>query len=502
MDMPGMNTALTSEQVAKYYKNPNKNQGMLPTRDSGGRIVALTPQVSPEVSAMFRPETDLLRLLGVWAGRQIEERLAPQVNEHLAEIVGKMWLTAKGTPRAAEFININLPESALKKEHSPTIADAAALIPPELRKTLIGQMGGKGKPDDPIMIRRDMLEDIIGVRTPSVSDLWTENTNLPANVTAVSRKAVEQILGPKARVWLTQTEKFVMNRVQDAKVIITIKSGIVPVANVLSNVRWLLSVGVRAPFLLRTIPRAVKELDYYNRTRAELVELTAGQWTTLAPEKRAKQQAQVDAIKASWKRLHIYPLIEAGEVSAIAEDLTETDVAGLPVISQFEGILQKMTDAAPGPLKTAAKTAFITQDTAIFRGLSALNSYGDFVAKAVLYAHLTEVKNGDSKEALQRVSQEFVHYDLYAGRERQYLEKIGLMWFWNYKLRAMGAAVRAIKHNPLQVLLVNQLPWDNSIGTPIEDGVAGKLLSGTAGRSLGPGMGLRAWNLHPLSSIF
>ena len=95
-------------------------------------------------------------------------------------------------------------------------------------------------------------------------------------------------------------------------------------------------------------------------------------------------------------------------------------------------------------------------------------------------------KKGMTKEeALSRIRYEFVNYDMLAGRTREYLENIGLIWFYNYKLRISRTAMSMIKENPLSSLLSIASPMALGIGTPISDSLIPKLATNPFG-SIGP----------------
>ena len=71
----------------------------------------------------------------------------------------------------------------------------------------------------------------------------------------------------------------------------------------------------------------------------------------------------------------------------------------------------------------------------------------------ILYDHLTKNKGQDKEKVLDRISEEFVNYNRNAGRGRDYLESIGMLWFMNYKIRIMKIAIRTMRDRPLTALL-------------------------------------------------
>ncbi len=128
--------------------------------------------------------------------------------------------------------------------------------------------------------------------------------------------------------------------------------------------------------------------------------------------------------------------------------------------------------------------------------------YGDFVAKAVLYDDLRERKKLSQAEALAQVTEEFVNYDRLPGRDRTYMEGIGLLWFWNFKVRSVKVAASMMKHNPLHSLITMSLPVPISgLGLPIQDNLWASLFDGRLSNSVGYGMAMRAPGLLPTSNL-
>ena len=103
----------------------------------------------------------------------------------------------------------------------------------------------------------------------------------------------------------------------------------------------------------------------------------------------------------------------------------------------------------------------------MFQALSRSVQYGDFIMKAILYDDLVNRQTSDitgkhvkisSKDAIATVNQAFVPYNHLSGRGRHYLESMGLLWFYNYKLRIMKESAYLLRHNPLRSLLTVAVP--------------------------------------------
>ena len=166
---------------------------------------------------------------------------------------------------------------------------------------------------------------------------------------------------------------------------------------------------------------------------------------------------------------------------------------------KFQTYIENLVDKTPSAVRAVGRQFSVAKDTALFRGLEQATQYGDFVAKAIFYLHLTKNKNRTHEEALSKVTEEFVNYDRLPGRNRGYLESVGLLWFFNYKLRIAKVALAILRENPLHALLSSLVPVPDALsaGTPIDDNIFAKAMQGTLGYSTGPGMLFRAPMLNP-----
>ncbi|WP_210115132.1 hypothetical protein, partial [Roseovarius aestuariivivens] len=188
--------------------------------------------------------------------------------------------------------------------------------------------------------------------------------------------------------------------------------------------------------------------------------------------------------------LSIKPLLEAGEFNTISEDLTESDIAIRE--GRLVDHLEKAADKLPGWSGTVAKNVLMTKDTALFKGLNRAVQYGDFIAKAVLYDHLTKKKGMSQEQALEEIMEEFVQYNRLPGRGRDFLESNGLLWFWNYKLRIQKIALKMLRERPASALfLMGGVGPATDIDSVMSGSLAGATWDDRIGYSIGPGMGFR-----------
>ena len=468
----------------------NLNEALMPIYNEYGQVIALERPIDPVQWDRMQPSQHLPRMIGIWRGRQAEEGMAQIYNEKLIDGLRKMYDEDMKISSSNQKQYVNLLDS---KSLSPVQQDAVNLFTDQTMEYVREVFG------DEFWVRKDMLADSIGYRSASVGDLWTGNSNWSPEALDTMKKLVTGVFGIEAYRYMVKGEQVIQNFMADARTLIVIKSVIVPAINFTSNIYHLISRGVPITSIARGLPRKLGEIDNYAKTRLRQIDAEAELRATENPIEQRKLKAEIQSITDAHKRLSIWPLIQAGEFSTIADvGMTNED---LELTSGKLGqYMEKMVNKLPESVRNAGRYALVTRDTALFQGLQKSVQYGDFVAKAVLFEDLTKRQNKTQAEALARITEEFVNYDRLPGRFRSYLENMGLLWFYNFKIRISKVAVSTIRNNPVHALLAMTLPTPDLFGNvdlPQADSLFSKLWDGTLDYSMGPEMGLRAPFLNP-----
>lgn len=481
----------TSEYGQKKIANEER---LLPVFDENGRVFAYERMLDPAMLSKLQRDTDITNMLGVWNGRQLEERMAKKTNQKLIDALFKQWNRDKGyLTKRKGYVDVF--EEAKK---NPVLADAVRLINPDLRNMIESKFG------EHFMVRRDQLDDVIGVRSASVSDIYT-------GVSYWSPKTLEQMKQFATLIFKTEDnayeklikgERTLQYATASARKLIVVKSTVVPMINIASNLLQLKTYGLGIDDF-KEIPSIISQIETYLKNQLEIIDLeTQLKSAVNDPYRRNMLQAQLDAKQNAQEALtDIYPLIQQGEFSTIADVGLTTDELDL-ASGRITEYLDKAVNKLPGAVKQVGRYLLITEDTPIYRALNKSVQYGDFVAKVLLYKHLIKNDGLSEKEALGNVKEAFVDYDKYTGRTRQALENYGLLWFYNYKLRSVKAATYMLRHKPLASLLSLAVPTDlffGTIGTPLTENVFSKLED--LSQSIGPNMGFRAPNMHPMVNL-
>ena len=474
--------------------NSRGNEPLLPVFDGQGNVVAYERSISSQQQARLKLNTNLAEVLGIWRGRIAEEHYAGDFNRKLIENLAQHWKDGKKAGESSQYIDLFSKEV----QKDLVIRDAVKLFTPESRAMI-----DEAFPDGTFMVRRDLVNDAIGYRSASLGDAWTNVTRLNPEVQKVIKDVSISLFGKNAFEKITHYEKLFQTVVSDAKVTIVVKSVIVPLANIASNIVHLSTVGVPLKDILKGFSHKTAEVDSFFKGRIRRIQLESDLRVAEGNGNNAKAQqikAQLQSIFDVNRSLSIWPLVEAGELAAISDTgISHEDT--LLAEGKISEYLEQVTEKLPAGLKTAAKYGMVSRDTALFKGLQKSVEYGDFLAKGVLFDDLVKRKGKTPEEALARITEEFVNYDRQPGRGRGYLEDMGLLWFWNYKLRSIKIAISTLRHNPVHAMLTSLLPLPHSIGSALGDNALSVIAGGNMNFSIGIDQLATAHAMNPWANL-
>lgn len=470
------------------------NEPLLPVYDDKGNVVAYEQSIDPNMLKHIEGENHLARAIGVWRGRQVEEAKAQRFNDMLIENLHSMYENdiKMSASNKSQYVNL------LGSKLDPVTADALKLMNSETRQKA-ESLFGEGE----LWVRRDMLNDALGYRAASVGDAWSGNSRWSPETLDTFKKAMLGVFGNHAYKYTMGGENLVQNLVKEAKTLIVVKSVVVPAVNFLANLYQMVARGVPVKNIAKSIPQKTAEINQYLKSRLRQVDAEAELRAATNPNQVRKLKAEIQSITDSHKRMSIWPLLEAGEFSSIADaGIGRDDI--LITEGKLHEYMEKLADKLPKSVRTAGRYALITKDTALFQGIQKTVEYSDFIAKAIIYDELTQRKGKTREEALGRVTEEFVNYDRLPGRFRGYMESVGLMWFYNFKIRSAKVAVSMIRNNPVHAAMAMLAPTPTmfgNVGLPIQDNIFSIAAKGSLDYSWGFGQGLRAHNLNPWMNL-
>jgi len=476
--------------VKKISENtiPEQRNPLIPRFNDKGVLYAYERSVDQNVIGdRLGSDTNMSKMMGVRSGRQSEEANANQINKALVDALRDMWDRDSRKGRQSEYVNLSTDGDAIHK-------DAMRIFSKETAAYIDARF------PDGFKVRRDMIDDAIGYRHASIGDVFTGNSRWSPAVQEHVKNILMKMFGTKAYRYAVTAEKLFSNTIQDVKVILVVKSIIVPMANAASNIFQLIGRGVPLVHILKAMPKKVIEIEAWHKSRFREIEAEAELHATHDILGRRRLEAEIQSIRDSHKRLSIWPLIEAGEFSTISDAGSREDIALSE--GRLSDYIEQAANRMPAALKTAARYAILAKSTPLYRALEKSVAYGDFVAKAVQYDDLVGRKGMTQSEAIHQITEEYVNYDRLAGRDREYLEKMGLIWFYNFKIRSAKVAVSMIRNNPVHSLIAASLPTPvHGTGLPITDNLWSKFFNGRLGWSTGFGMAFRAPGMLPLGNL-
>lgn len=481
------------QNLTNALRKRKGNDNMIsPIFNEDGAVVAYERLIDPSVvSNALETQENAAIAIGQWMGRQHEETQATKINEVLIDRLANMYNRAKSTAQTSSFVDL----FELAKT-DPVTADMLSLMPDAEISRIKARMDGK------FMVRRTLVDNTIGFRSMSIGDLWTGNSRMQEENREALADFITGLLGPEAYRYLMMAEKSWTQLMGDARVGIVVKSMLVPVLNASANFYQLMANGIgpvqiatKGAELLRETHLYAKNEAEYQRLRVELAGARGAKRADIA----RRIETEMRKIEDLNRQLSIWPLIEAGEFSQISEGLTSEDMELSR--GRFYDPAVKWADKLPPAVKTAGRYALITKDTALFAGLARSVAYTDFVAKAILYDHLTTKQKNDKKTALLKITNEFVNYDILDSRGMTKAEEMGLLWFWKFKVRSIKVAASLIRHNPLHTLLSSMVPGSYEAGTVMDDNGLNLLLDGRLPNSVGFDNAWRAVDLNPIKQI-
>ena len=489
-------------RIALNMRNQKATEENLrPVFDEAGQLWAFERMVDPAMLTKLNQNQDGLMMVGAWRGRQMEEALSEMVNQGNVDALKKIWDKEGGQSRKDAFVALN----KVSRKDDPVLWEAWRSIPENTKDYIDNIFNGD------FMVRRDMLENAVGYRMPSVGDAWTGNTRWNERTQKEFQRIAMGIFGNNAYTWMTKGERVWQSMISDAKFMIVVLSGIVPAANLVSNMFQLMMNGVPMRHIASGSKAKLAEINEYIRRRDQEVKLDAdllvaqGRKDVFATR---RIEARLQSIRDSYRRLSIWPLIENGEFSSISSSVISREDLALSQgrwTDLLNGLVEKLPEGTKDRLQTPMRYMLMAKDTPYVKAMVRATQYGDFIAKAILYDDLVHRQMKDPRTALDEINEEFVNYNALPGRWRSYTESMGMTWFWNYKLRIMKPALRTLRRYPLRALLLTGMAPDVPVlgptGTSIGDNALSVMAEGRLDNSVGPWKIFGAPSLHPVINL-
>lgn len=379
------------------------------------------------------------KLLGILAGNIYDKPVAADQNRKAVQAL-KSQYNFEYAERAESYLEVG-PRSA-----DPQLREIYNMLP-NSTKQAIKEIWGT----DTMMVRNDVLDLNFGYRKLSIADSFTKEA---AQRTFVQNMFVElgtYAFGQKAPLRLRQGEDIWQAVVKATKSNLVVRSIGTMTGNLRSNWSQLLLAGVSPVDIFKHHRVAFKGAWEYQAQSKELFALEHQLETGyIAPgNNKADMEYRVAQLKDSINRNPVKPLIDAGLMPTIVEDVA-ADQDTYSYKSKFVKKVDEFTASVNPHVLNVAKGILMTEDSTPYKVMSFATQISDFLARYTLYEHMTnrEVKPLSHSEAVQYASDAFINYDIPTHRMMQYANDSGLMMFTKYYIRIQKMIGKIFKDNP------------------------------------------------------
>lgn len=394
-------------------------------------------------------------ILGALAGSIYDKETTQQQNLKAVEVLLEQF-NAEYATRSDSYIEVGEGSS------DPEMRAIWNLLPDATKRDVRKVWGRNG-----MKVRSDALDLMFGYRKLSAAEfLRNDPATLEGvqkimrewfNTYARSRGMDEQEADNYAKrlgLALTKGERAWQELVREAKDIIVVKTGVVMLGNIWSNISLLAMSGVPLKDMMQHHLVAMKGATAYQRDSDRLAELETILEVGYSANDEQKIRDEIVRLKDSLARNPVRELIEAGLMPTIVEDVAaEEDIYSYK--SALARKTEKFTDKLNPSIKAAGRLVYMSHDTKMYQSLSRITQLSDFVARYTLYQHLTtRSKNPLSQaEAIQEASDAFVNYDIPMHRGIQFTDDMGFTPFTKYFLRIQRVLLKLARENPARVLM-------------------------------------------------
>lgn len=435
-----------------YYSGLQEESMYQPIMDRLGKVTGVKAALNNKLKDQFKETVEKgYESIGNYYARIGEERI---VSNNNIEYVKQLNQAYTKDPNKAGYVKLDGNYKA-KGNSNEDIRFEKAINEfyyqlPAGTRNYIDSIGG-------LYVKRNELDNIIGYNQASITDIFTGKSGLPDFIQkpfkTVANVVIQDFFGMNPAQFLKYLERGFGEVAALSKDYVLVRSGIVPLQNILSNVIHLWNTGVPVNRIAPLMLEGYKEAKRYTELHKELL---AARHTNLVgglpTAEIERNKAKARALEVALEKLSVAPLIRAGLLTSIS-DLSNDTVKEDDEFSLLTKAMEKS-----GIKEMRKHTPELVKSLMVYKGskghniMSQFMDYGDFVAKYALYQHLTQGKGIDSEKAMNVVRDEFVNYSMNRGREFDWANKVGLTWFLSYKLAIQKIIYRNLRKNTLRTL--------------------------------------------------
>ena len=429
------NTYAAAMYNRNFYDGMTEYSHVKPLIGRTGKIYAHSLEVdSDTVENTFQTTEEGISALGNLQGRYFEQDFTIKVNAKNAEILKKEYLNSR---RKQEWVILDgkvkpLSNKPVDVQYANHLNDFYERLPKQTRDLLAETKG--------LPVRKSEVDNIVGYNRIDVTNLFNGTSTLPTNV----QEGIRNVLGAfgisKENIkYLKEAQDIFAGAVGYVKKIMLIRSIAVPVQNIISNAIHLVNLGIPVRDIVTNTRIGIAEAKRYTENRIQIAELyTQLRDPNLSQAKRDVLTARIKHLSDAIKNSPINPLVEAGMFSNISsaagyeQQGLNKDFTVRSRLKDKLGLTDWFDAFDNSGFGRFVNNLLISDGSDTSEFMEKSLDYGDFVAKFVLYEHLTKKSAINSRAALDIALEEFVNYSMNRGATFDYLNTMGLTWFMSY----------------------------------------------------------------------
>jgi hypothetical protein len=469
----GVKNASTRADITAY-RTSLLSQGLAPERDmTKGPPRVLHPvfndrgeivnwrymMVEQTKDSALRRDNRVDQVMGTLAGSIFDKTSSKEQNAIAVKALRDQYDEEYRTNPSA-YLEIG-PESS-----DPKMKELWTLLPQATRDTVRKVWGWDG-----MKVRKDSVDVLFGYRKYSLAEAFKMDPENRKGFNKFFAGFVEWMFeqygkarlgydderakryARKAAVIVTRSERIWQELVREAKDMVVVKSGVVLLGNIYSNMSLLVMQGVSFRDIFKHHQVALRAATSYQQDAARLAELETLVKTGMIAASDKETQREMARLRDALDRNPVKALIDEGLMPTIVED-AGADENIYSYKSEFARRTQKYADRLNPAIRSLGRNVYMAKDTWMYQSLHRTTQLSDFVARYTLYQHLTtRAENPLShKQAIQEASDAFVNYDIPMHRSLQYTDDMGITMFTKYFLRIQRVLVKTMRENPARAL--------------------------------------------------
>lgn len=413
---------------------------MIPVFGTDGRIMDFQYEMNAtNRDTLLDRNNDFAHLLGQYAGQNFDKQHSPDQNRMVMEALNQDY-KSNYAASPERYVAIG-PQSADARSR-----EIWAMLPEQTRYDA-EQIWGAG---EPIQVRSDLVNLVFGFRKLTVANAFdkdAQDRNMVESLATSVFDTVGLLTNRNGKVLASQTERAAQEGVGLLKDIIVLRNVSTLVRNLAGNAALLKAYGVSPIDIVKDTKVALQAGLSYRKNTALLLKYQQQQRAGIGNFEQLEQR--IIQLEDQLARNPLRDFINEGTMPSIVDDVDTADTA-YTYTSGLQNKISGVTEMIPASVRTAAKWAFVSKDTPLYKFLSNTAQFGDFTSKYVLYKY--SMNKAETKlshaEAVQRATDAFVNYDTPTSPELQYMNDVGLMMFTKYRLRIQRAMLTLMKERP------------------------------------------------------